>query len=446
MNVSAEELSSVFEEYFGLDLAESVVRTEIILAKTDKERFDKTKAQYELNLVSHRNRVEAAKRLYITDEYILYLQTSFPRSVLSEVKEESGKYYPICTIDEIKRIERPGTADDHLLRLRADSIMEHPRLIRMFLKRRELRPKGWSLTSYYKTREFDRYISHLPEEKKAICRAIPAGYILSREPHGFCLNTEFGKVVVLSESLKHFLYFMNVFMYAELFELATDDGIAALIIAVRTMLLTETPDFDIDPRGDIPLKAKRYCERVVRTQLQFIIGHEYAHALLGHFDSLAKISDAPERMFMHGKNSSEKWYNPRQQQEFDADAGSLLQADYSDEECAHVINAATIFFAQLELYYAVSDYINPPFNPSSTHPSPIDRIWALRKTVSNARNISQELLYTDEEVGSIIAFVNDFNELMRKEVLPFSIEMFERYGSHYLPTYRGEPLSDRFDY
>ena len=145
-------------------------------------------------------------------------------------------------------------------------------------------------------------------------------------------------------------------------------------------------------------------------------------------------------------NLTEKYFTPRQQQEFEADAGSILHAGYSDEECASILNGAVLFFLFLDIFYSVSDYINPPFNPSKTHPDPIDRLWALRNTVLKSRSISSTNLFSDEEVCDWINHANAIKEHLTGELLPFGIEHFEMYGSNYFPTFRKKILFDRFDY
>jgi hypothetical protein len=438
-----EEISSIYKNHFNIDVAKQIVRSEIITPKRNRDTFLRIKAEYEENFKSHPNRDETRKKLYVSDKYIIHIQAVFPISDLDGLKRESSFYYPICTIEEIKRIENPACSEDILLKIRAESIADHPRLVRIFLKRRELHGVTWSLTEHYSSGDFDQYIRKLPIEKAGICKTIPAGYAPSREPHGFCLNTEHGQLVVLSEPLKHFLYYMCIHMFGADFGIPNHDLRSAFIIAARAMLLTETPDYDLDPRSVLPVEARVFFESIVRDQLLFIIGHEYAHALLGHFESKSSIGEMPRGILPNGEAS--KWYTPMQQQEFDADAASILQANYSEEECAHILNAATLFFLQLELYYAVSDYINPQHSPSKTHPDPIDRIWALRNTVIARRGIPSGA-YSDDEVKAFIDGVTESRAWLEREFLPYEIELFERYGSVYLPTYTPPPLSDRFDY
>lgn len=439
-------LADILTSHFGFDLDLYSVHFEIIQRKDYGESYDAVRLEYERNLAEHPDREQAAKRLYVCEEFVVYILAVFLKSEVEGLASDSLFYYPVCTYEEIKSIENVSSAEDYLLKLRADYVADNSRLARIFLKRREVNIEDWSLTSYYDSYDFDKYINRLPKDKSDICRQIAAGYVLSRDPHGVCINTNFGKVVVLSESLRYFLFYMNVHLMGAGNGLSDDDWSACLFIAIRIMLLTETPDFDIDPRGALPASIEQYCNRIVDDQIQFVIGHEYAHALLDHFGPLASFSAASEVLYIKPEALTEKYFTPRQQQEFEADAGSILHADYSDEECASVLNGAVLFFLSLDVFYSVSDYINPPFNPSKTHPDPIDRLWALRRTVLESRKINCDDLYSDEDVFDWIESVRSLKRHLVEEMLPFGIEHFEMYGSNYLPSFRKEALFDRFDF
>lgn len=441
----SDKISNLLTSYFGIDISLYTAHFEVII-NDGGERYAAIKKEYERNLKEHPSREHTAKKLYVDDEFILHIQAIFLNSEIDELSPESKLYYPICTHDEIRRIEKVASAEDYLLKLRADYAAGDPRIARLFFKRRDDFKGDWSLTSYYDSYDFEEYINKLSKEKSELCRDCVAGYATSRDPHGLCINTQFGKVIVLSESLRHFLYYMNAFLMGPSDDWTDDDWSTCLFIAVRTMLLTETPDFDLDPRGALPSSIDQYCNRVVDDQIQFIIGHEYSHLLLDHFGAQAGFSSADEVLGVKPHNPTEKYFTPRQQQEFEADAGSILHADYSDEECASILNGAVLFFLFLDIFYSVSDYINPPFNPSKTHPDPIDRLWALRSNVFKFRAISSTNLFSDEEVCDWINSANAIKERLTGELLPFGIEHFEMYGSNYFPTFRKKILFDRFDY
>jgi hypothetical protein len=442
----SKEIYGIFEQHFKIDLSIYSAHFEVIYKAGDLEKYVSVKSEYERNLNNHHERENVSKRLYVCDDFIVHVTTVFLKSEVKGVKQESLFYYPVCTREEIERIERVASTEDYLLALRANCVADCPRLTRVFLSRRDADIENWSLTSYYDSYDFDDYIARLHEDKAKACKDIAAGYALSREPHGVCINTKFGKVIVLSEALKHFLFYMNAYFKGVIDGLDSKDMSACIFIACRTMLLTETQDFDLDPRGDLPDNLRFYCNKVVDDQLQFVIGHEFAHVLLDHFSDQAQVNSHSELLMMGRMGHAEQYFTPRQKQEFEADAGSILHADYTDEECAEILNGAVLFFLYLDIFYAISDYINPPFNASKTHPDPIDRAWALRSAVLDARPVDEEILYTDQEVKDWIENMQGIKDHLVTELLPFGIEHFEFYGSVYLPSYRKNPMFDRFDF
>jgi hypothetical protein len=441
------EIDAVIKDVFGIDQSVDFIHFEVIYKDDDPEKYSSIKDGYEARLHNHDERERLAKQLYIGGDFILHTTVVFPKSDIEGLERSSLFYYPICTREEIQRIECVADAEDYLLALRANSVAGCPRLTRVFLRRREENIQNWSLSSYYESYDFDHYISRLPDDMAEICQGIAAGYALSREPHDVCISNEHGKIVVVSEALKHFLFYMNAYFKGVIEDLAPEDTNACLFIACRTMLLTETQDFDLDPRGDLPDSVKLYCTKIVSDQLDFVIGHEYAHALLGHFGKDANLtSHSKLLMISDSLGRAEKYFTPRQHQEFEADAGSILHADYDDEECADVLNGAVLFFLYIDIFYTISNYINPPFNASRTHPDPIERLWALREAVLMARTVDVESLYTDQQVEDWIESMKGIKDHFVNELLPFGIEHFEFYGSVYLPSYRQSAMEDRLDF
>lgn len=441
------EIKAVISDVFGIDQSVDFVHFEVIYKDASPEKYSSIVDGYKKRLLNHDERARLARQLYIGEDFVLHTTIVFPISEVEGLERSSLFYYPVCTREEIKRIECVANAEDYLLAIRAKTVADCPRLTRVFLRRREENIQDWSLSSYYESYDFDNYISRLPEDMADICEGIAAGYALSREPHGVCISNEHGKIVVVSEALKHFLFYMNAYFAGVIEDLASEDTSACIFIACRTMLLTETQDFDLDPRGDLPDNVKRYCNKIVSDQLDFVIGHEYAHALLGHFGKDANLTSHSELLMMSdGLGREDKYFTPRQHQEFEADAGSILHADYDDEECADVLNGAVLFFLYLDIFYAISNYINPPFNASKTHPDPIERLWALREAVLKARTVDEESLYTNQEVEEWIESMKGIKDHFVNELLPFGIENFEFYGSVYLPSYRKSAMIDRLDF
>jgi len=447
LTVTKEQLDHIIRVELGINPEDEVIDFELIERKGDRERFDRAKEEYRRNLETHPNRSEVAKRLYVGDELILYIRNRHDRATFNGIDENNAKYYPFCNIEEIKRIQHMQNAEDYLLKLRADAIANNPRSIRIFLSRYNKNPTDWALSSFYENTAFSRYIQKLPKNQATECRQVPAGFAYLREPNGACIKSEFGNLIVISEALEYFLFFMNIFIFSKGWEISHKDSLSAFVIATKTMLRTEPLDFDLDPRASLPKKITRECWAMVRAQINFIIGHEYAHLLLGHlkgnaiaFDSLAMLGSAIS------SSTKSKYYTPRQSQEFDADVGSILHANYSDAETATNLDAAAIFFIGLDLFYTVDDYINPPINQIKTHPDPLDRIWHLRNAVHLARPGSQQYSYPTDGLLSVIEAMNIFKKFLIENFLPVQIELLEDFQSVYLPSFHHQKLYDRFDY
>ncbi|WP_152598748.1 M48 family metalloprotease [Janthinobacterium sp. RA13] len=439
-------MEDIFKNYFGINVEKVFAHFEIISRDKDAEGFDYIRNLYLHNLATHPLREQAAKKLYVGENIIIHLHITFPRADISNIKPESSFYYPICTIEEIKRIEEPKTAADYLLKIRADAIAKNSRIARIFFSRMTKETEAWSLSGYYDRYYFDKYIDRLPEAEAKKCLNIPAGFVLNCEPNGACIKSEFGKVIVISEALRHFLYYMNVFAHHANFDFDFDDAISCLFIAIRTMLQTEAPDFDIDPRGEVPGVVHNYCTNVTEDQLQFIIGHEYAHLLLGHLEDDAAMAPVGEILNIFSVDEVSKYYTPRQQQEFDADFGSLMHADFSENERIRILNGATLFFLYLDLYYTVSDYINPSFGGVKTHPDPVERIWALRKSIFAEIEIESDNIFSDKDVLDWIDFFKGLKIRLHEDILPYHIEDLEKYSSTYLRSRGVVEKVDRFDF
>jgi hypothetical protein len=432
-----EKVNRVLRDYFGLDLTASDAGFEVIERHWDPDHFDTVHAQYTANLATHPNRDEVRKRLYVGDDLIVALEDVGP--IPPDLPPEFRQYVPFCTTAEINRVAHPGTAADYLLKLRADAIANNPRFTRVFTKLYREKPDSWSLSGYFPDYFFSEYVESLREENADRCRDITAGFEFLQEANGRCIRTPFGLVITVSESLRHFLYYMNVFQAADLFGLDWADRWSAFMIAMRTMHQTETLDFELDPRGELPPEVHSYCAGVTSHQISFVIGHEYAHVLLGHLDGLEAEYHAMERV---GIAPPDEYFSPSQRQEFEADLHAITRADYPPVIAGAVWKAAMIMFAYLDLYYAVRDYMAPPARARS-HPSPLQRLWELKKHVPAEL---QEDMFTDDQLNQLLREMQDFKQLVLTDFLPFNIDQMEMYGSRYLPSYRKIALYDRFDF
>ncbi|WP_288407715.1 hypothetical protein [uncultured Herbaspirillum sp.] len=444
-----KKIKGVLRNRFGLDIEENFVNFEVNWRRKDPERYDQIRETYREHFKTHPNREAVKKRFYIDEDFSIYLQSSHKYSELPEIDPENLLYFPICRPEEIRRIRPPKNASDYLLAMMANAIADSPRLKRIFLKRWEANPQSWSLSGYFDRVAFGEYMRKLPSEKQAICSNIPAHFGFLSEPNGACIRSPHGKVIVVSELLKVYLYYMNLGLLTALTDdFPQVDAFTALSIAVRMMLQLETPDFDLDPRGKIPTDLHDLCTSMAEGQLQFVIGHEYAHALLGHLDASAAYR-ATVILVPTESGEAREQYVPEYEQEFAADAASLLQVGLDPAALTALTNGATWFFLGLEILNASAKVLRPDMAKEDTHPDPISRIWRLRRELlarkSPDRDFTAEL-YSDTDVASWIDRVNSIKKVMLEAWMPERLDSLRIYGSIYFPTFRGPALIDRFDY
>ncbi|MBU5411361.1 hypothetical protein [Serratia ureilytica] len=349
-------------------------------------------------------------------------------------------YQPICNDDDIDRILNQRCAKDFLLSIQAEGVLEKPRFLRVFRKRFN-NSKNVSLSSYYnKNNKNDLYLNELSKGNQAKLNTIPAGSALMDRLNAACVKSKFGSVIFISEKLEYLLYYMNIFIYSENIGFTTEDSCVALMLGLRIYFGYESLDFDLDPRGDFPEANKKALDRISKMQYSFILGHEYSHILLGH------LSDKKLRSEFLFKSESDKrskveHYIHRFKEEYDADWCAIKNIKGNSNFKEELANAA--FTALLIIYAAqkADEYINPRGkNSYHSHPSPIDRIWNIRRRLDN------KLGFEREHLESSIEYVDKMVDHFLTHHLPFNFDEFERYGSTYFSAYKDKILRDRFDY
>ncbi|KPD20289.1 hypothetical protein [Idiomarina zobellii] len=88
-----------------------------------------------------------------------------------------------------------------------------------------------------------------------------------QEVNALCIRSLAGDVVVVSEGLEHFYYYMSVAFYGIDFGLEPIDVRDSLLIAIRIITGAETLDFDIDPRGELPSDIDKRIQEYVDWQM-----------------------------------------------------------------------------------------------------------------------------------------------------------------------------------
>jgi hypothetical protein len=269
---------------------------------------------------------------------------------------------------------------------------------------------------------------------------------MNNDPNGAYSISAFGPVVTLSLAEKFFLYFMNLAYLNLEIDVPVPVRISAHTIGIRTMLKTEAMDFDVDPRGIVPAKADRFLRRLTQDQLEFIIGHEYAHHLCRHLETAAEVDRPMFARFAQepANGPSDRVFNLNEQQEFEADDSALGRVRHDSDAYGRLVFGAVTWLLYLDVYQSISDQLFPmPPWKLRTHPLPIERLTRIRENHVSKAGLSGEMI---DEMARQTSFYKDW----LNEDLAVNIEKYENYGPVYLSKpntpWRGPELRDRVDY
>jgi len=355
-------------------------------------------------------------------------------------------FRPVCTELEIARIFNVQNAADYLLKLRAETIVDHMRLYRAYRNKALADPGNWSLEKSFQTIHFNRFLEAVPNDIAEMCSKLTYGNIFSNDPNGAIFATDYGPMVTISEALTFFLKFAHLALLQFNTEVPPHVRANALRIAIRVMLKTETMDFLMDPRGIIPESVGLAIHKPIPHQLEFIAGHEFAHYVLGHLDR-ANLVEKPVYFAISSQDDDYKplpVFSQLQQKEFDADRCAILLIERDREHQFEVLDAALLWFGCLDLYEAVVHFVYPsnPWVPG-THPTARQRFKAL---VELSRSFGRDDARLSNQFISTIDRLKD----MLLEDVSTQMELYEFYGSVYLDKpdteWRGAELIDRKDY
>ncbi|AUU83864.1 hypothetical protein [Leclercia sp. LSNIH1] len=350
-------------------------------------------------------------------------------------------YMSLCGKDEIERIFDVKNEKDYLLKLRANATIENIRIHRVFLARMREGEDKWSFEASFNYNVFDRYLDSIRDEDREKVANIASGLVFCNDPNGRIISTPYGNIITLSESLRYFLYFMNLSFLSFNSEAVIPDNVrySALKIALRIMLKSEALDFDIDPRGIIPEEIDRELSRYVDDQMLFLIAHEYSHYLLGHMDDPNLIDDTMHHAIENIDGKTPKYFTHSQHQELDADIDAINRQDLTDASLHRIVTAAIFFFAYIDILKNVREQISPSFTLIKTHPEPIDRL-------NNLIEFFEEKCGLDKEnVNILLKSVEVIKNILQDDIAT-DFDNWEQYGSVYLGEWRGKPLVDRIDY
>jgi len=365
---------------------------------------------------------------------------------MDDLEIQKGFFFRICNQNEIERIFNVQNAKDYLLKIRAETIVDHMRLYRVYRNKALIDEKNWSLENSFDNSHYKVFVKNLAKHYQQRGEAITYGNIFSNDPNGCVFNTVYCPIITISDSLTFFFKFMNLALMDFGERVPEYICINALRIAIRVMLQTEALDFFMDPRGIVPEDIGETIHLSIPYQMQFIAGHEFAHYLLEHL-SESSTSDKP---IFHAIFPNDQEYKPMkvytksQKQEFEADIYSIKLPNYNTDEKKEILEAALVWFGSLDLYESVVRAINPP-NPYGyhTHPSARDRYENLLS------NIPMPSGSEIENWKYFLKTIDHYKEILLEDVFK-NIELYETYGSVYLDKpnseWRGPELRDRIDY
>lgn len=368
---------------------------------------------------------------------------------LDEAPEDVRKlwYQSICSGKELERVMNPKNAEDYLLKLRAESILDNVRLSRLFAHFRRIPGiNGRYLEPFFTDFPYQTVRKFLSGEEKKKCKRVAGGSIYTDEANGMIFQTPFGPVSTYGHTLRYFSYFSSLVLkdFADRVPIPVKG--AALRVAVRIILGKETPDFEMDPRGIIPKDILHQLENTFHFQSVFLAGHELGHYSLGHIDENSLTRKALFKAKFDDATDNRKYlvYNISQKHEFEADLWALNTPKYSNDFYLQLFCATLEWFAALIIAEAVEDTIQPPNPGKERHPGAKARYANI---IENARIPKHLDMQPFEETLPRLA--ESLASQMVEDV-SHNFERYEMYGSVYLAPpnteWRGRELIDRVDY
>ena len=322
--------------------------------------------------------------------------------------------------------------------MQADAITDHARIWRVSTRRAQKRNLNTLLIDEHRS-DFDEYLTTLSDVDRMIAECIPTRYILTNNYDAMCFKTDFGSAIVISEVLRYFLYFMNL-ANLDLPDVPEDVRTNARLIAVRTLLMNEALDFDLDPRGVVPAHIHLQLDGMVRWQMKFVIGHEFAHHRLGHSaDGIFRAARGLDEAELLNRPTQWDAYRRAHEHEFEADLHSILGAEASEQDRYSLFIGGTTFLLHLTVFETVMESIHPEFGTIFTHPPTMDRF---HKLVDHFKPLKS---FQIERTDVIVKYYENLaNDLVKGHSI--QPDTLTKYGSLYLADWQGPPLVDRVDY
>src|SRR6218665_1437480 len=148
-------------------------------------------------------------------------------------------YHPVCNGSEVDRVLNVKTASDYLLKLRADTIVDHMRLFRLYrnyVSLTEGAGKKWSLEKSFKTAHYEQFFKNIDPDLRSQFYGATFGDFFSYEPSASIHTSDFGPIVTVSRSFEFFLKFYHLAVLDFETDVPADVRLNALRISMRVLL------------------------------------------------------------------------------------------------------------------------------------------------------------------------------------------------------------------
>lgn len=383
------------------------------------------------------------------DGSILHLFDIIPNKDLDDLTHEEAFYISFCSKKEILRLREIKNNHDSLLRIRAESIVNSARAVRIMGQRKKIfeekRKIPWSLTNYYHTQDHfhKSYINSIQKKIGNPLRSIPAGLFLSPEVNAMCIRTFTGDVITCSESLQYFYYFMSIGILDHEHEIPLLDRVIALTIAIRIINENESLDFDIDSRADFSIEIERALQNKVNHQMLFTYGHEYSHYLCNHLSN-PEILGNKDNKYNTTSNETYDLLKYEHSLEFEADLFAIRSTISKQFNKEITLGSFQVLFFLYFIERIKENIQTKPKIISNTHPTAIERINNLSENLDKKYTPSKLWIEsTKNRIHTAVDLVLDFIKIENNKK---NMDILSFYGSLYLPSFKKKILKDRIDF
>lgn len=361
------------------------------------------------------------------------------------LEHQRAWYAGFCSEQEIDRILNVQNGNDHILKLRADTIADNVRLCRVFKHIARAYGGQWALEKYFQAYSYIDVRNALSKEHQELCKDVSFGSIISSDPNGLIFSTPYGVCSTYSETLRYFTRYSSLALLDFDDKVSFDVQLNAMRIAIRVMLQKEALDFEVDPRGIIPKEIMNVINPIYPAQMSFLAAHEYAHLINGDLNdkNIKEIAILQARFDDQTDYKKISAYTASQKKEFAADLGAMVYPKWNKEVYSYTYFATMLWLSALAIYEAVENTIFPP-NGYQTHPGAKARYNNILENAPRPFDFDNTMYY--EDLPQLVSFW----ESKMSEDAASNFDFYEFYGSAYLAKpnteWRGRELIDRVDY